>query len=117
MEELRVVPALDVVEWRLPRVAVHREHHALATGDHRCCAVQVDAGVHRRPVLAAAPGDRQADSVDTEVAVRGQQPVGPRPPLGGVVVESDDELPGGLGRMRLRSVRGDYARTREQRRP
>ena len=47
MEELRVVPALDVVEWRLPRVAVHREHHALATGDHRCCAVEVDAGGHR----------------------------------------------------------------------
>ena len=87
------MPALDVVERRLLRLAVHGQHDALAAGDHRGGAVQVDAGLHGRPVLAALPGDRQADGVDAEMAVRREQPVRPRPPLGGVVVEADEQLP------------------------
>ena len=117
VEELRVVPALDVVERRLPRVAVHGEHDALAAGDHRRRAMEIDADLPGRPVLAAPPRDRQPDGVDAEVAVRGQQPVGTRPPLRRVVVEADDELPVGGLCGRARSVRSDYACARKHHRP
>ena len=115
VKELRVVAALDVVEGGLLGAAVHGEHHALAAGDHRRRAMEVDAHLPGRPVLAASPRDRQPDGVDAEVAVRGQEPVGPRPPLGRVVVEADDQLSLGGLCGRSRSVRGDYRRARDHR--
>ena len=109
------MPALDVVEGGLRGAAVHGEHHALAAGDHRRCAMKVDAHLPGRPVLAALPGDRQPYGVDAEVAVRGQEPVGPCLPLRRVVVEADDQLSldGLCGR--CSSVRGDDRRARDHR--
>ena len=107
------MPALDIVEWRLVWLSVHGQHDALPTGDHLGGAVQVDAGFHRRPVLPTLPGDRQADGVDAEVAVCREQAVGPRPPLRGVVVEPDEQLPrDGLGRP-SGSMRDEHARARK----
>ncbi len=107
------MPSLDIVERRLVWLSVHGQHDALPTGDHRRGAMEVDAGLHGRPVLPTLPGDGQADGVDAEVAVGREQAVGPRPPLGGVVVEAHEQLPGdGLGRP-SGGMRDEHARARK----
>ena len=93
LEEAAVVPTLDIVERGLVWLSVHGQDDALPTGDHRRGAMEVDAGFHGRPVLALPPRDRQPNGVDSQVAVRREQAVGPRPPLGRVVVETDQQLP------------------------
>ena len=105
------MPALDVVERRLVRLPVHGQHDALPARDHLGGAVQVDAGLLGRPVLPLLPRDRQADGVDSQVAVRREQAVRPRPPLGGVVVEPHQQLPRSAGRP-AGSMRDEYARAR-----
>ena len=116
LEEGAVVPALDVVERRLLRLPVDGQHDALSARDHLGGAVQVDAGLLGGPVLPQLPGDRQADDVDAEMAVRREQPVRSCPPLGGVVVETDQQLSRSAGRL-AGSMRNQYARARHQRRP
>ena len=111
------MPALDVVERRLVRLPVDGEHDALPAGDHRGGAVQVDAGLHR-----SAGSARVCQGIVRRTASMprwryvDEQPVRPRPPLGGVVVETDEQLSRSAGRL-AGSMRNQYARARHQRRP
>ena len=107
------MPSLDILERRLLWLSVHGQDDALPTGDHRRGAMEVDAGFHGRPVLALPPRDREPYGVDSQVAIRREQAVGSRPPLGRVVVEPHEQLPrDGLGRP-SGGMRDEHARARK----
>src|SRR5262249_27792069 len=90
VEEVAVLPPLEVVDGSVLGLSEDRDDHTLAALDEQGGAVEIDADV-RRTALASPPGNRERDGVETELPVLGDEPVGTGEPLRMVVVDPDHE--------------------------